>query len=226
MRETTQSRPDTERDFARREVYTRPQLAWPLTVSEYRLSEEAGARMCLVRFVCHEAVAVNTLTLTVIMLDASGAEIERRDVTFYDAELPRVEVGASFVPGQAIAVDRRCAEVILDIREVVSGDYRYRAAGRRVVPDYCPAAPWRYDASASAEAGLSDTTPLRVRSGRARRVRGLWPIAALGFLLLMFYLLSPLFSTRGGSNREYALFAATCAAEPLGGFPPMTDIPD
>ncbi len=185
--------------FALRVEYTGPDQNMPVSVKEYMLyeapreSEEyrAGERFCLVRLCRRDDMRIDAVTLTLTMLDAAGVELGRRDVTFRDSDLPPAAPGELFTPEGAIPVEGRCAEVLVDIREVASGDYRYRLRRGEVVLDYCPPMPWRYHAGSGAGAGLSDTVPLRVRSKRAGKVGWLWPIAFLSLLLLLVFLLLP-----------------------------------
>ncbi len=182
----------SERPFALRTPYTEPQPEGPLSVREYLLCEQEGARVCLVRFVKNEDIPIDAITLTLTMLDAGGMSLGETDVTFRDSDLPRAAVGEELTPMGAIPVDERCVELGITIREVASEHYRYRLEGERVRLDYCPPMPWPYDPYAGESARLSDEVPLCVRSKRAGKVRFLWPIGALGMLLLLAYMLLPL----------------------------------
>lgn len=201
-------------DLFLRVDYTREQVALPVTVRDFLLCERDGRRVCLVRFARAEEIVIDGLRVRLTTLDAAGVEIESRMIHLRDSDLPPIKAGELLVPTCGIPVDDRTTEVILDILEVASGDYRYRAVGGHVELDYAPAIPWRYDPHAGEDAGLSDTVPLQVTSGRSAKVRGLWPVAVLAFLLLMGYLLSPLLSLlRESTSNDWELFAATHIAD-------------
>lgn len=176
------------------EAYRYPQPAGLVAVKDYLFAHTEEGHCLLLRWVMEADFPVESFTFTVEQLDAVGDPVGQATVTCAGEDIPSVKRGECFTPERGIAVHERCSAVRIHLSEVVSEGYVYRVKGTQVEMDYRPDTPWRYEANGGAEDGLSDTVSLSLHSklrDRGSRVRFLWPLALLSFLLILLIILAP-----------------------------------
>lgn len=182
------------------EAYRYPQPAGLVAVKDYLFAHTEEGHCLLLRWVMEADFPVESFTFTVEQLDAVGDPVGQATVTCAGEDIPSVKRGECFTPERGIAVHERCSAIRVHLSEVISEGYVYRVKGMRVEMDYRPDTPWRYEANGGAEDGLSDTVSLSLSSklrGKRSRVRFLWPLALLSFLLILLIILAPALP-RGG----------------------------
>jgi hypothetical protein len=155
------------------------------------MADGDGSPCLLLKWVLEADFAVDRFLFSVEELDVAGDLLETLTVTCEGADIPPVSTGECFVPPCAIRLKEACADVRVRLLEVESAGYVYRIRNGRVTTDYAEEEPWRYVAEDGISDGLNAHMFLRVCSKMKRRVRFLWPMALLAFLLLLLAILAP-----------------------------------
>lgn len=168
-------------------AYRHPQPGGLVAVKEYLFADTGEGHCLLLCWVLEGDLPVERFTFTVEELDAVGDTVGQVTVTCEGEDIPPVRQGDCFTPTRGIPVHERCSDIRVRLLEVVSEGYVYRIKGKRVTVDYAPGAPWVYEEDGGAEDGLSDTVSLKLGSKlRGNRVKYLWPLALLTFLLILW----------------------------------------
>ncbi len=191
MRPTSEARALEEQSYSVRRVYEYAQPPAPVAVREYLLTRLEGERCCLLHWLLREDIRLDRMSFTLIQLDENGEELASSEITHEAGELPTVESGHLFAPPRAIPILPRCATVRVRLRELVSDVYLYRMTPTGVTVDYIADTAWVYDKKAPKKDKLKRRIPLRVTSKLGRRVRGVWPVALLGLLLVAWVISWP-----------------------------------
>ncbi len=176
-------------------TYTMPQEL--LTVKDYALTTVGGKRYAVLRWVKHRSIKLDKISFCLYQYDVSGRELDRRDITVFGSELPMSEPEVAFASETGIAVNKRCAELKIQLTEVVSTPYIYSVRNGRASVDYDFAESWSYTDPRAHLSKLDrkfDRSPLKlsVSSKRVFRPRLLWLLAILNVLSMVGSMLMPL----------------------------------
>ena len=175
-----------------KERYTHPQAEGLVSVQDFLLTTAESGRCVLIRWSMDAEFPVDRFTFLFKELDAAGETLSEATVTYEGLDIPPAECGELFVPEQAIAVSDRCADIHVQLVELVSGNYVYRVKGTRAEVDYRVEDAWLYDKKAGRKEKLKKKITMRVFSKCRVKMKKRWLVTVLTVLLLTVVVFFPM----------------------------------
>ena len=175
-----------------KERYVHPQPEGLVSVQDFLLTGTDDGRCVLIRWSMDAEFPVDRFTFLFKELDAGGAVLREETVTYEGLDIPPAACGELFVTERAIAVSERCADIMVQLIELNSGNYVYRVRGTRAEVDYRVEDAWQYDKKAGHKEKLNKKISLRVFSKCRVKIKSRWLVTVLAVLLLAFVILFPM----------------------------------
>ncbi len=175
-----------------KERYVHPQPEGLVSVQDFLLTGTDDGRCVLIRWSMDAEFPVDRFTFLFKELDAGGAVLREETVTYEGLDIPPAACGELFVTERAIAVSERCADIMVQLIELNSGNYVYRVRGTRAEVDYRVEDAWQYDKKAGRKEKLNKKISLRVFSKCRVKIKSRWLVTVLAVLLLAFVIFFPM----------------------------------
>lgn len=116
-------------------IYTHRQMSRLVSVKQYLIEEEDGARFLLLRFANESGETVTSFRAAIVGYTEEGKRAGSRE---YAYEGPPVLAGAEFGPAEKIPVHKLCTDVRVELLSVRSRDYVYEVKKNSVRVRYLP----------------------------------------------------------------------------------------
>ena len=175
-----------------KERYVHPQPEGLVSVQDFLLTSTDDGRCALIRWSMDAEFPVDRFTFLFKELDAGGEVLKEETVTYEGLDIPPAACGELFVTERAIAVSERCADIMVQLIELHSGNYVYRVKGTRAEVDYRVEDAWLYDKKAGRKEKLNKKISLRVFSKCRVKIKTRWLVTVLTVLLLAFVIFFPM----------------------------------
>ena len=149
-----------------------------IAVKDFMFVREKGANRLLIRFCNFTDFTVNSLTFTIVELDAAGKVLRKLKVK---QEALNIAPGGTYAPNAGFQVDADCCDCKIIFRRVSSGNYIYRIHENRIISDY------RKPQRELVENGSESTSgsPFYVKSNRAKKAKASASWAAIGLIIII-----------------------------------------
>ena len=185
---------DIVEDDARsvKERYAHPQPDGLVSVQDFLLTMSDAGRCVLIRWSMDAEFPVDRFTFLFQQLDVGGEILGEETVTYEGLDIPPAACGELFVPERAISVSDRCADIRVQLTELISGNYVYRIRGTRVEVDYRVEDAWLYDQKAGRKEKLNRKTSMRVFSKCNVKMKKRWLATVLAVALMAFVVFFPM----------------------------------
>lgn len=110
------------KEYYEKGFYNHDQIGGFVSVKQFILIEKNGKRVLLLRFSNDSPVVINRMRFQLTQLDKEGNTIDCSKVKYTDLS---VAPGSVFAPEEGIVVKSECADFIVRIIYVVSGEFKY-----------------------------------------------------------------------------------------------------
>ncbi len=175
-----------------KERYVHPQPEGLVSVHDFLLTTTEAGRCVLIRWSMDADFPVDRFTFLFKQMDAAGEVLGEATVTYEGLDIPPAACGELFVSEQALAVSDRCADIHVQLVELISGNYVYRVKGTRAEVDYRVEDAWLYDKKAGRKEKLKKKISMRVFSKCRVKMKKRWLVTVLAVLFLAFVIFFPM----------------------------------
>lgn len=148
-----------------------------VSVKDFMFVKENGINHLLIRFCNFSDFQVDSITFTIIQLDASGKTLDKLKFSLACEDL---FPGNIFTPSAGFKVHKDCCDCKVVFNKVISGNYVYRIKGGKIIADYCKPESDTVENSSNEKSKID----FHVKSNRIKK-----PIASLSLAIVSLLLI-------------------------------------
>ena len=114
-------------------LYHHPQVAGCMSLKQYMIVDEGGARCLLLRFFNESGRDINAMEFKLVQLDMSGEVIDSSHIKLVDI---KAHAGNTYAIKRGIVLSDHCVDFRVTVLWVMSGGYKYVLRHNQMIPEY------------------------------------------------------------------------------------------
>ena len=122
-----------EEKYLDKGIYDHPQVSGYLSLRQFIMVEQDGKRCVLLRFSNEAPFEINDVEFMLKQLDSRGETVDVVKVRYKGLH---IGAGTMYAPSKGIVVKKECVDFVIQMRYVVSDQYKYVFKNGQVTPRY------------------------------------------------------------------------------------------